>query len=162
MRIAQLVSLIAFGLVGLFLIVPWLKRRGRADALIALFSVHLFRVVALFTIQAQRDGYPISNIAVTEIVVGDLLGAAMAALAIVLLRARNRLGVVLSWLVILETIVDIGVGIHRKILEPLHADVTGIMWPVLVVFVPLMLVTLPLLVWQLIARRKEPLRIAAA
>jgi len=157
MRTAQLISLIVFGFAGLALVAPWLKRLGRADALVVLLSVHVFRVVALFEIQAQHAGYPISNIAVTEIVVGDLLGAAMALLAIVLLRARNRLGILLSWLVILETIADIAVGVHRKILEPLHADVTGIMWLVLVFFVPLMLVTLPLLAWQLIARRKAPL-----
>jgi hypothetical protein len=157
MRLAQLVSLIVFGLAGLFLIAPWLKRRGRAHALIALLAVHVFRVVVLFEVQAQHNGYPISNTAVTEIVVGDLLGAAMAVVAILLLRARSSFGVILAWLVILETIVDIAVGVHRRIIEPLHADVAGIMWAILVFFVPLMLVTLPLLAWQLIVRRKEPL-----
>ncbi|WP_158913351.1 hypothetical protein [Caulobacter sp. S45] len=150
-------SLILFGLAGVFLIAPRLKRLSRADALIALLSVHVFRVVALFVIQAQHDGYRISNIAVTEIVVGDLVGAAIAAVSIALLRKGARLGVLFSWLLILETIVDIAVGVHRKILEPVSVGVTGPLWPVLAFFVPLMIVTLPLLAWQLIARRKEPL-----
>ena len=157
MRLVQLASLIVFGLAGLFLLPARLKRLGRADALIALLSVHVFRVLALFTIQAQRDGYPISNIAVTEIVVGDLLGAAIALAGILLLRGGARLGVLLSWLVIVETVVDFAVGIHRKTIEPLKVDVTGPLWPILAFFVPLVIVTLPFLAWQLVARRKEPL-----
>jgi hypothetical protein len=37
-----------------------LKRLGRADARIALLWIDVFRCVALFTISAQHDGYPVS------------------------------------------------------------------------------------------------------
>ncbi|THD57470.1 hypothetical protein [Phenylobacterium sp.] len=157
MRAVQLASLIGFGLAGFFLAAPRLNRLNLADALSLLLSVHVFRVVALFVIQAQHDGYQISNTAVTEIVVGDLAGAAIAAVSIMLLRKGARLGVLLSWLLIFETVIDIAVGIHRKVLEPIRVGVAGPLWPVLAVFVPLMIVTLPLLAWQLITRGKDSL-----
>jgi hypothetical protein len=120
-----------------------LRKLKPADALSLLLSVHVFRFLALFVIQAQHDGYQISNTAVTEIVVGDLVGAAIAALSIVLLRKGARLGVLFSWLLILEAVIDIAIGIYRKLREPIRIGVTGPLWPVLAFFVPLMIVTLP-------------------
>jgi hypothetical protein len=40
---AQLISLFVFGAIARWYVVPWLQRRERADALIALLWVHVFR-----------------------------------------------------------------------------------------------------------------------
>jgi hypothetical protein len=156
MRFAQLLSLIVFAVASVWYLAPHLKRLERTQALTLLLWVHVFRYVALFTISAQHSGYPISDAAVREIVVGDLAGAAIALLAIIMLRARSTLGVLLTWLLSIETIVDFAVGVHRKILEPPTAEVQGVLWAVLAFFVPAVIVSVPLLIWQLYSRRDEP------
>jgi hypothetical protein len=156
MRYAQLASLIVFTVASFWYVAPFLKRPERTQALTVLLWIHVFRYVALFTISAQHEGYPISDAALQEIVVGDLTGAAIALVSILLLRARSALGLLLTWALCLETILDFAVGIHRKIIEPSTAEVQGVLWAVLAFFVPAVIVSVPLLLWQLYSRRGEP------
>jgi hypothetical protein len=156
MRDAQLASLLVLVVASFWYVAPFLRRLERTQALTVLLWVHVFRYIALVTISAQHDGYPISDAAVQEIVIGDLTGAAIALFSILLLRARSSLGLVLAWVLCLETILDFAVGIHRKIIEPSSAEVHGVLWAVLVFFVPAVIVSVPLLIWQLYSRRGEP------
>ena len=155
-RIVQLVSLVGFAIISLF-VLPWLKRTSRANALVALLAAHVGRVSVLFFPAAQAAGYPISNAAVTEAVTGDLLGATLAAAAIIALLRRSRLGIPLTWLLLIETLIDFAAVIHRRVVEPPTVDPSGPLFVVVAIFAPLLLVTLPLLLWQLLARRREPL-----
>ena len=86
---AQFISLIVLVAVARWYIIPWLNSHARADALIALLWVHVFRYVALQVFSAQADGFPISDGGATEIVIGDVAGAVIAFTAIVLLRDAN-------------------------------------------------------------------------
>jgi hypothetical protein len=156
MRVVQLASLLAFALASIWYLMPRLRNARRAQALTALLWIHVFRYVALFTVSAQHAGYPISDAAVKEIVVGDVVGAAIALFAIALLRARSRAGLAFAWLLSMETIVDFGIGIHRKIIEPPALEVGGVLWMILGFFVPAVIVSVPLLIWQLYSRRNEP------
>ena len=156
LRALQLASLVGLAIIGLFL-QPWLRRAPRAPVLIALLAVHVARVQVLFAIPAQAAGYPISNHGLIEAVGGDLLGAALAAAGIVALRRGSMVGITLSWLVVIETLLDFGVVIHRRIVEPLTVAPTGPLLFVLAFFAPLCLVTLPLMISQLVSRRGEPL-----
>src|ERR1700744_1339596 len=97
MRIAQLLTLLVLAVASVWYLAPLLRRLERTQALTVLLWIHVFRYVALFTISAQRDGYPVSDAAVREIVAGDLAGSAIALLAIILLRARSKAGVFLAW-----------------------------------------------------------------
>jgi hypothetical protein len=63
---AQLISLFIYAMIARWYVAPWLKSRGRADALIALLWVHVFRYVALQAFSAQRDGFPISDVGVVK------------------------------------------------------------------------------------------------
>ena len=157
MKYVQLFSLIVFSLGAIFFWRPALERWSRGNALISLLGVHVFRVLVLWVIPAQRGGLPVSDAAVTEIVTGDLSGAAIALVSIVALHRRSSLGIPFAWLVLIETFADIGVAIHRRLVEPLNVEPSGPLYFVLAFFVPLMLVTLPLLIWQLSSRWKEPL-----
>jgi hypothetical protein len=155
MRVVQLISLLVFALAAIWYAVPSLKNATRSEALIALLWIHVFRYIALFTISAQHSGYPISDAAVKEIVVGDTAGAAIALIAILLLRARSRLGMAFTWLLLIETMVDFAIGAHRKVIEPPTAEVGGVLWLILAFFVPAVIVSVPLLIWQLCSKRQE-------
>jgi hypothetical protein len=83
---AQFVSLIVYAVIARWYVARWLQRRRRADALIALLWVHVFRYVALQVFSAQRDGFAISDGGVMDIVAGDVAGAVLALITIMLLR----------------------------------------------------------------------------
>ncbi len=154
---AQLASLVVYGLLAYWFGVPWLRQLGRAEALIVIATIHLFRYVALLTYSAQHDGYPISDVAALEAVVGDVAGSVIALAAVGSLRYRWSVGIVLSWVLAAATLLDFVVGIRRKALEPLWGLAAGTTWLLLNFYVTLIMVSLPVLVWQLLARRTEPL-----
>jgi hypothetical protein len=154
---AQLASLVVYGLLAVWFVAPWLKRLSRADALIVIATTHVFRYVTLLTYSAQRDGYPISDVAAFEAVAGDVGGAVIALAAVAALRYRWSVGIGLSWVLAAATLLDFVVGIRRKALEPLWGLAGGTTWVLLNFYVTLLMVSLPLLVWQLYARRSESL-----
>jgi len=158
---AQLLSLVVFGAIAGWYVVPWLKRQPRADALIALLWVQVFRYVALQVFSAQHDGFPISQGGAMDIVIGDVLGAVMAFAAIAQLRHRVRLAIPLAWLLAAETIYDTVDNIRGGTREHLMGAASGVTWLVLGFFVPAVVVSCALLVWQLYARRREALGPAA-
>jgi hypothetical protein len=152
----MLSSLLVFALIARWYLVPQLKQMSAFNALTTLLWVHVPRYVTLILFSAQHDGYPISNAAALEAVVGDVAGAVLALLAIAILPRLPRLGYWLSWAVVMETIADIVVGIIRKAHEPLWGKAGGITWLILDVYIPFILVCLPLLVWQLSRAPKFP------
>jgi len=154
---AQLLSLIVFAAIARWYVVPWLNSRVRADALVALLWVHVFRYVALQVFSAQGTGFPISDGGAMEIVVGDVAGAMLAFVTIVLLRNRVRLAIPLAWLLVAETAYDTATNIHGGVREHLMGAASGVTWMILVFFVPVVVISGVLLAWQLYARRSEAL-----
>lgn len=146
-------SLIVFTLIVRWYFVPHLKQLSAFNALTVLLWVHVPRYVTLILFSAQHEGYPITNQAALEAVVGDVAGAALALLAIAVLPRLPRLGYWLSWALVLETTADIVVGIIRKAHEPLWGKASGITWLILDIYIPFILVCLPLLISQLLSGR---------
>jgi hypothetical protein len=154
---AQFISLIVFATAARWYAVSWLSARPRGVALTALLWVHVFRYVALQVFSAQHDGFPISDHGAMEIVVGDVAGAAMAFAAIALLRRGSTAAIALAWLLATETVYDTVTNIHGGVREQLMGAASGVTWMVLVFFVPAVVVSCALIVWQLYARRGESL-----
>ncbi len=154
---AQLISLLVFIAIARWYVAPWLAARGRAEALIALLWIHVFRYVALQIFAAQHEGFPISVGGALEIVIGDVGGAVIAFAAIVLLRRRAFAGVVLCWVLVITTAIDTFLNIRGGIEEHLMGAAVGITWMILVFFVPAIVVSVGLIAWQLVSRRHEAL-----
>lgn len=154
---AQLLSLIVFGTMARWYVAPWLKTLGRADALVPLLWIHVFRYVALQAFSAQRAGFPISDGGLMEIVVGDVTGMVIALATIVALRYRARLAIPLAWLLVAETIFDTITNIRGGIHENLMGAASGVTWLILGFYVPLLIASVALIIWQLYSRRGEPL-----
>jgi hypothetical protein len=152
---AQLLSLVVFATMAKWYVAPWLNSRGRADALIPLLWIHAFRYIALQAFSAQRDGFPISDGGLMEIVVGDVAGSVIAFAAIVALRYRARLAIPLTWLLVVETATDTFLNIRGGMHENLMGAAGGVTWLILGFYVPLLMVGLGLIVWQLYTRRGE-------
>ena len=153
----QLLSLIVFATISKWYVVPRLKTVGRAEALVPLLWIHVFRYVALQAFSAQRDGFPISDGGLMEIVVGDVAGMVIAFSTVVALRYRARLAIPLAWLLVAETIFDTVTNIRGGIHENLMGAASGVTWLILGFYVPLLIVSLALIIWQLYSRRGESL-----
>lgn len=153
---AQMLSLVVFVTIALWYVVPWIKKQARADALIPLLWVHVFRYVALQAFSAQQAGFPISDGGRDAIVYGDLLGMILAMAAILALRHRVRFAIPLVWLLVVETMTDTVENVSHGMREHLFGLANGVTWLVLSFYVPLIIVSLGLIVWQLISRRSEP------
>lgn len=154
---AQLMSLIVLGAIARWYVVPWLKDHTRPDALIALLWIHVFRYIALQVFSAQHDGFPISDGGAMEIVVGDVAGAVIALVTIALARRRMRVAAALAWLLAAETVYDTIANIRGGMREHLLGAASGVTWLVLSFFVPVVVVSTGLLIWQLYSRRNEAL-----
>jgi hypothetical protein len=154
---AQLMSILIYIALARWYVAPWLAKRERADALIALAWVSVFRYVALQIFSAQRDGFPISTAGALEIVAGDVGGAVIAITAIIFLRQKLSVGVALCWLLVAETATDTAINIQGGVEEHLMGAASGVVWIVLVFYVPAIVVSVGLLTWQLVARRHEAL-----
>jgi len=154
---AQLISLVVYAAIARWYVAPWLKLRTRADALIALLWVHVFRYVALNVFSAQHTGFPISDSGAMDIVVGDVGGAVMGFIAIALLHQRVRLAIPLAWLLVAETAYDTVTNIRDGVQEHLMGAASGVSWLVLVFFVPALIVSTVMLLAQLYSRRGEAL-----
>ena len=128
---AQFGSLLVYALAARWHVHPWLRKLTRADALIVLLWVHVFRYVALQTYSAQHAGFPISDAGLTDIVLGDVGGAIIAILAIALLRFRSRLGVLLSYVLVAETAYDTVTNIQDGMKQHLLGAASGPTWFIL-------------------------------
>ena len=158
---AQLLTIAVYGLIAWWYVAPSLNKLPRVQALTAILWVHVFRYCVLYISVARREGYAISDAASTELVVGDLIGALLAMVAIVLFRLRSPLGLAATWLVVIATVGDFVIGFYTRQIEPPRGDAAGAWWLVFVYFAPAVLVSLPLLIWQLVSRRRAPLTIQA-
>jgi len=153
--VANSLSLLLCVLIAVWYLVPWLKTRNLAAALTALLWFHAFRYVALELFSAQRAGLPIPNDLRDQIAYGDLAGSLLALLAIVALRYLFRFAIVLTWVFVAATIVDLGNALVSGIRHEMMGAVHDVPWLVLCFYVPALWVTLGLIVWQLVSRGRE-------
>jgi hypothetical protein len=155
--VATAISFVAFILAALWYAVPWMKRRSLAVALAVPLWIHAFRYVALQDFSAHRFGFHISDSLVREIAWGDVAGAVLALAALWLLRSRSRAAVFVIWLFVVETTVDFTNALVISIRERTSETASAVTWLILNLYVPLLVVSLALLVWQLLSRRGEDL-----
>jgi hypothetical protein len=159
-NLARLFSLFLYVLLAVWYVVPWLRSRPRAEALIPLLWVHAFRYVALHLVDAQSAGYAISNALRDRIIYGDIVAMILAVSAIAALRARSRMSIPLVLLLVAETVTFIATLILGRGREEMAVVATGINWLVQSFYVPLVPVTLGLIIWQLVSRRREPIAVS--
>lgn len=160
--VATSISFVLFILFAVWYAAPWMNRRPLAVALSAPLWIHAFRHVALQVFSAQRFGFRIPDNLASQLAWGDVAGAVLAVAALWLLRRRSRAALIVVWLFVLETVVDFinasVISIRERTSETAHA----LTWLILNLYVPLLVVSLALLVWQLVSRHGEDLDDAQA
>lgn len=153
--LVQGLNLFAFVTIAVWFVVPRLRNLSRINALVALVSVHLGRTLSLQIYSSQAAGMQIPNAFRDHVVIGDLAGWALAIIILFCLRYRPRFSVSLIWLLIAETVLDLGLGILEAIHAGVMGSISGTTWLIVAFYVPFMQVALGLTVWQLLTRRSE-------
>jgi len=134
--LANTLSFVLCVIVTLWYVAPWLRKAGRAAALMPLLWVHAFRHVALQVFSAQRAGLAVSDTLRDQIAYGDLLGMALAVLALAALRARARAAIPLVWLFVAATCADLLNALVGGMREGMLGHASGVTWLILVFYVP--------------------------
>ncbi|WP_433562866.1 hypothetical protein ACQP1O_36385 [Nocardia sp. CA-151230] len=153
--IATTLALAIAAVAAVWLAVPWLRRHAVAVAITACLWVHVFRIVALQIYSARRVGFEIPLSAAHQIAWGDVLGAGLAFLGIWLLRRDSRAAIPVLWLFIAETVLDLANGTVLGIRYDATTTAHDLTWVILNFYVPVLWVSLMLVAWQLVARRRE-------
>lgn len=155
--VATSISFVVFVLFAVWHAGPWMNSRPLAIALSVPLWIHAFRHVALQVFSAQQFGFRIPDGLARQIAWGDVAGGVLALVALWLLRSRSRAAIPVIWLFVVETVVDFVnasvISIRERTSETAHA----LTWLILNLYVPLLVVSLGLLVWQLVSRRGEDL-----
>jgi len=155
--LVQVLNLFAFVTIAVWFVVPRLRNLSRVNALMALVAVHLGRTLCLQIYSSQDAGMKMVDAFRDHVVIGDLAGWALAIVILFSLRYRSRFSIPLIWLLVAETMVDLGTGTLEATRDGLMGSVNGTTWLIVAFYVPIMQVSLGLTVWQLLTKRGESL-----
>lgn len=157
MYMAQIFNTVAYIAIAVWFVVPRLRKLSRRRALMALAAVHLGRTLALAVYSSQDAGMKMANEVRDQIVVGDLLGWALALMILFSLHWRLRVSIPLVWVLVVETVLDFGSGTISSIRTGAIGDLNGGPWLIVAFYVTACSVAVGLTIWQLISRRGESL-----
>src|SRR5450432_3172698 len=149
-------SLVAYGLIGFWYVVPRLSRLTREAALVPLLWVHAFRIIG-GTILAPGSvdaGVPMDFRVMIGI--GDMATAFLALLALIALRARFRGAIALVWLCIVVGMVDTLNAIIQSVRDSVFTYLLGLNWVIVAIYVPALLVSALLIFMQLLGPNRAP------
>lgn len=151
--LSVLMSFVAFGLVTVLYLRPWLQRTPRDEALTALVVPHAFRFVGLSFLVPGVVSPSLPSAFAAPAAYGDLIAAILALVAVLALRARASWSLPMVWIFnvwgsldLLDAIYQgrIGVGI-----DPRHL---GAAFYIPTVVVPPLLILHGLIFWLLLRR----------
>jgi hypothetical protein len=153
--IAMAISFLVYVLLAVWYVAPWMRRQTLAVALSVPLWVQALRYVALQIFSAQHFGFRISDTLANEIAWGDVAGAILALAALWLLRSRSRAAVVVVWIFVVETALDLINATVGGIRERAFESAFATTWLILAFYTPLLWVTLALVVWRLATQTRR-------
>jgi hypothetical protein len=147
-------SLVAFLLIGFWLVAPRLSKMPLGEALMPLVWVHAFRIVGgtILAPGAVDVGVPMEFRQM--IGYGDLATAFLALVALIALRARFRGAIVLVWLCIVVGAVDTANAIIQSVRDNVFSYAIGVNWVIVTLYVPALLVSSLLIVIRLLSPKR--------
>ena len=149
-------SLFAYALIAAWYARPRLARLTPIGALVPLLWVHVFRIAGgtILAPGAVDPGVP-DNFR-QMVGVGDLVTAALALVALLALRFRPRGAVALVWLVLVVGAIDTTNAVIQSIRYSVFTYPLGLNWVIVTMYVPALVVSSVLILWQLLRHRQNP------
>jgi len=135
--------------------VPRMRAVALAAAITPLLWIHTFRYAALQLTSAQEFGFAIPDPTRNQIVYGDLIGMGLALATLYALRYRWRLAILLAWVFVAATVIDLGNAAVMGIREDLFDKAADVSWLILTFYVPALWVSVVLVAWRLWTRQES-------
>jgi hypothetical protein len=149
-------SLVAYILIAGWYVVPRLAGRPLEAALVPLLWVHVFRIVGGTILAPGAVGADVPADFRIMVGIGDQLTGVLALVALVALRARLGIAIVLVWLCVAIGAVDTLNAIVQSVRYEVFNDALGVNWVIVTLYVPALIVTSALMVTRLL--RLPPIR----
>jgi hypothetical protein len=143
-------SLVSYALIAGWYVVPRLARQPREVALQPLVWVHAFRMVGGTVLAPGAVGAGVPLLFQRMVGIGDLITSVLALVALAALRARLSWAIGLVWLVVVVGLADTVNAIIQSMRYNVFAHALGVNWVIVAVYVPALLVSSALILWQLI------------
>ena len=152
-------SLAAYVLIALWYVIPRLSGQPRQVALQPPLWVHAFRMIGGTVLAPGAVGVGVPLLFQRMVGIGDLVTAFLALLALVALRARLRSAIALVWLVLVIGMADTVNAIIQSMRYGVFTHALGVNWVIVAIYVPALLVSSALILWQLV---RPPVTAASA
>jgi hypothetical protein len=147
-------ALVVYGLIGWWYVAPRLSRLPLVSALTPLLWVHAFRFVGGSILAPGAVDAGVAPEFRAMVGYGDMATAALAVVAIIALRVRFRGAIGLVWICMGFATLDTANAIVQTIRYDVLAHPLGVNWLIVTGYVPALLVSSALIVWQLIGRER--------
>jgi hypothetical protein len=130
-------SLVVFGLLAVWYLIPWLNTQSKPDALFWLTLPHTLRYMGLVFLVPGVVAPSIPSSFAILAGYGDLAAAVLALIALVALRQRWAIMYPLVWIFNIVGTLDLAIALsHLEVVPYLYSA-----WYIPTLFVPLLLVT---------------------
>jgi hypothetical protein len=141
-------SLVAYALIAAWYVIPRLSGKPRETALQPLLWVHAFRMIGGTVLAPGAVAVPI--LFQKMVGYGDLITSALALLALIALRTRLTGAIALVWAVVAVGAADTINAIIQSMRYSVFAHALGVNWVIVTIYVPALLVSSVLILWQLL------------
>ncbi len=143
-------SLVAYALIAAWYVVPRLSQQPREAALQPLVWVHAFRAIGGTVLAPGAVGVGVPLLFQRMVGIGDLVTSFLALLALVALHARASGAIALVWLVVVVGLADTINAIIQSMRYGVFTHALGVNWVIVAIYVPALLVSSALILWQLV------------
>jgi hypothetical protein len=156
LNIQSTFSLVAFSLIAWWHVAPRLNARPRADALIPLLWVQVFRYAPLALYAPGQIDPRIPTDVAAAVGLGDLVSAVAALVALVALRLRAKGAIALVWVFSVVGIADLGFATMKAVAAEMYRFPMGWNWYILNFYVPMIVVGHVMIIRHLLRRGPLP------
>ena len=154
-------SLVAYALIAAWYVIPRLSGKPRNTALQPLLWVHAFRMIGGTVLAPGAVAVAVPVLFQKMVGYGDLITSALALLALIALRTRLTGAIPLVWAVVIVGAADTINAIIQSMRYSVFAHPLGVNWVIVTAYVPALLVSTVLILWQLLrSPAAAPLRAA--
>ena len=149
--LSLILSLISYGFIAKWYVVPWLNARSRNEALTPILLFHSFRHIGLAFLIVGVTAQPLDSRFSSPAAYGDLLTAVLALIALAAVRGNWPAAIPLVWIFNIVGLVDLVNALFQGLRYVPNGHL-GAAYFIPTVIVPALLVTHVLLFWLLLRR----------
>lgn len=143
-------SLVAWTLLALWYVVPRLTGQPREVALQPMVWVHAFRMVGGTVLAPGAVGAGVPLLFQRLVGGGDMITSVLAIIALIALRTRRTWAIPAVWLVASVGLADTANAIIQSLRYNVFTHALGVNWVIVTLYVPALLVSSGVILWQLL------------